>query len=137
VMKQRLVEQVRPSLPAIRNTPYGRRIQAKIQSYDIRSITNPASLDQRTETDSTQGQMPLRPPTSRFQSTSTVLPSVLQNGGLNGLNGVGHLPQYPTSETLTVSPPEAESRRPVMMPLARPAVSMPMPAESGEAPTFF
>ena len=137
-MKHRLVEQVRPSLPAIRNTPYGRRIQAKIQAYDVRVITNPASLDQRTDADPTQGQVPLRPPTSRFQSSSTVLSSALPNGGLNGLNGIGHgAAQYPTSETLTVPPPEGDMRRQVMMPLSRTALGMPMPAEHGDAPTFF
>jgi hypothetical protein len=137
-MKHRLIESVRPSLPAIRNTPYGRRIQAKVQAYDVRVVTNPASLDQRTETDPTQGQVPLRPPTSRFQSNSTGLPAVLSNGNLNGLNGIAHIgAQYPTSETLTVPPPEADSRRQTLMPLARPTVGMPIPTENGDAPSFF
>ncbi|TAQ85173.1 hypothetical protein B7494_g6502 [Chlorociboria aeruginascens] len=36
-MKMRLVEAIRPYLPAIRTTPYGRRIQAKIQGNEGRS----------------------------------------------------------------------------------------------------
>ena len=36
-MKVRLIEAIRPYLPAIRTTPYGRRIQAKIQGNETRS----------------------------------------------------------------------------------------------------
>jgi hypothetical protein len=36
-MKARLIEAIRPYLPAIRTTPYGRRIQAKIQGNEGRS----------------------------------------------------------------------------------------------------
>lgn len=32
--KARLIDNIRPILPAIRHTPYGRRIQGKIQDYD-------------------------------------------------------------------------------------------------------
>lgn len=34
--KARLVESIRPIIPAIRHTPYGRRLQGKIQDYDSR-----------------------------------------------------------------------------------------------------
>ncbi|KAL1306571.1 hypothetical protein AAFC00_005256 [Neodothiora populina] len=34
--KARLVDNIRPIIPAIRHTPYGRRIQGKIQDYDTR-----------------------------------------------------------------------------------------------------
>ncbi|KAI6780373.1 Pumilio domain-containing protein-like protein [Emericellopsis cladophorae] len=57
--KHRLVEAIRPVLPSIRNTPYGRRIQAKISTYDGRgSVT---ASGQATPADNTQGQIPLRP----------------------------------------------------------------------------
>jgi len=36
-MKIALIEAIRPVLPAIRHTPHGRRIQTKIQDYDIRN----------------------------------------------------------------------------------------------------
>lgn len=36
-IKRRLVDNIRPLLPAIRSTPYGRRIQGKIQALDNRS----------------------------------------------------------------------------------------------------
>lgn len=36
-MKNRLIDAIRPHLPAIRTTPYGRRIQAKIQGNEGRS----------------------------------------------------------------------------------------------------
>lgn len=34
--KSRLIDHIRPILPAIRQTPYGRRISGKIQEYDNR-----------------------------------------------------------------------------------------------------
>jgi len=34
--KARLIENIRPIIPTIRHTPYGRRIQGKIQEYDTR-----------------------------------------------------------------------------------------------------
>lgn len=34
--KNRLIDNIRPIIPAIRHTPYGRRIQGKIQDYDSR-----------------------------------------------------------------------------------------------------
>ncbi|TQS39181.1 hypothetical protein Golomagni_00299 [Golovinomyces magnicellulatus] len=39
-MKNRLMEAIRPHLPAIRSTPYGRRIQAKISVNEGRSDSN-------------------------------------------------------------------------------------------------
>ena len=35
--RQNLIDNIRPSLPAIRTTPYGRRIQSKIQVAEGRS----------------------------------------------------------------------------------------------------
>lgn len=54
--RARLVDAIRPHLPAIRTTPYGRRIQAKIQGNDGRS--GPSS-GQATPSDTTGGQIPL------------------------------------------------------------------------------
>ncbi|KAL6855247.1 hypothetical protein ACO1O0_006386 [Amphichorda felina] len=56
--KHRLVEAIRPILPTIRNTPYGRRIHAKVSTYDTRG--NVSSSGQATPADNTQGQIPLR-----------------------------------------------------------------------------
>ncbi|KAI9823340.1 MAG: hypothetical protein M1832_002564 [Thelocarpon impressellum] len=58
--KSRLVENIRPILPAIRSTPYGRRIQGKIQALDGRSGN---SSGQITPNDaSSPGQIPLGRP---------------------------------------------------------------------------
>ncbi|KAJ6783459.1 hypothetical protein PWT90_04364 [Aphanocladium album] len=65
-LKYRLVEAIRPILPQIRTTPYGRRIQAKISAYDSRGSA--ASSGQVTPADNTQGQIPLRPSHSRGMS---------------------------------------------------------------------
>lgn len=42
--KARLVDSIRPLLPAIRSTPYGRRIQGKIQALDGRSGTSSGQM---------------------------------------------------------------------------------------------
>ncbi|TVY49376.1 Pumilio domain-containing protein [Lachnellula occidentalis] len=56
-MKVRLIEAIRPYLPAIRTTPYGRRIQAKIQGNENRS--GPSS-GQATPNELEPTQAPIR-----------------------------------------------------------------------------
>jgi hypothetical protein len=56
-MKARLIDAIRPQLPGIRGTPYGRRIQAKIQGSEGRSGS---SSGQATPNDNSSGQLPLR-----------------------------------------------------------------------------
>jgi len=56
-MKARLIEAIRPYLPAIRTTPYGRRIQAKIQGNENRS--GPSS-GQATPSELEPTQAPIR-----------------------------------------------------------------------------
>ncbi|CZS99797.1 hypothetical protein WAI453_003547 [Rhynchosporium graminicola] len=109
-MKARLIEAIRPYLPAIRTTPYGRRIQAKIQGNEGRS--GPSS-GQATPVETEPVHTPLRHQraTSNVSATSYVSP----NGGYsNGYvpaaiaaNGVGSsrpapLPgsSFPSSEQL-------------------------------------
>lgn len=75
--KHRLVEAIRPLLPQIRNTPYGRRIQAKISLHDNRG--NAASSGQITPADNTQGQISIRPSHARAMSGNA---QVLQKNGL-------------------------------------------------------
>lgn len=41
--KALLIENIRPILPAIRHTPYGRRISGKIQDYDVSAVGDPSS----------------------------------------------------------------------------------------------
>ncbi|KAF5001293.1 hypothetical protein FGRMN_1138 [Fusarium graminum] len=77
--KYRLVEAIRPILPQIRTTPYGRRIQAKISGFDNRGSA--ASSGQVTPADNTQGQIPLRAAHARALSGS---------GPLIQGNGVPH-----------------------------------------------
>lgn len=56
-MRSRLVEAIRPYLPAIRTTPYGRRIQAKISGNENRSGGNSG---QATPNETEPAQTPLR-----------------------------------------------------------------------------
>ncbi|EJT71478.1 RNA-binding protein [Gaeumannomyces tritici R3-111a-1] len=110
--KHRLVDAIRPILPNIRATPYGRRIQAKIQAFDSRSGQ---SSGQVTPSDSTQGQIPVNPPShNRTMGGSNV--SILASGGfasgitLSGLNGAGNgvrgsqqpSSAFPSSNVITV-----------------------------------
>jgi hypothetical protein len=83
-MKHRLVEVIRPLLPGVRSTPYGRRIQAKVTQYDNRNGTGPngqvsgpnsglssgvnsnLTSGQVTPVDGSQGQITARPSHSRL-----------------------------------------------------------------------
>ncbi|KAJ3477192.1 hypothetical protein NLG97_g8903 [Lecanicillium saksenae] len=84
-LKYRLVESIRPILPQIRTTPYGRRIQAKISAYDSRGSA--ASSGQVTPADNTQGQIPLRPSHSRGMSGTIAQNNLPSNGAAVPSNG--------------------------------------------------
>jgi len=86
-MKQRVVETIRPLLPSIRTTPYGRRIQAKIQAYDNRTGTR--ADHQHTTSDSTGGQISTRPQHSRAPPHSSILTDNNHGYITNGVNGAG------------------------------------------------
>ncbi|PNH63697.1 hypothetical protein VD0002_g4746, partial [Verticillium dahliae] len=108
--KHRMVEVIRPFLPAVRSTPYGRRIQAKVQAYDSRGSAT--SSGQITPADNTQGQIPLRPGQNRAMVNSAsivqpgaALPSGFVNGGAR--NGTAQAMSYPHTSNLTVASPTA------------------------------
>lgn len=66
--KARLVDAVRPMLPAIKTTAFGRKIQHKIATYDSTraSLSGPRlAANQRTPADATMGQLSLRPAAGR------------------------------------------------------------------------
>ena len=129
--KTRLVETIRPILPNIRSTPYGRRIQAKIQTYDSNSGR---SSGQVTPSDTTQGQIPLRPNHNRAMSNTSILPT---GGFTNGMNGGmanrASQSNYPASAVLTVPPPQTP-RGPQYAPPQFPRAAPGLPATDGEAP---
>lgn len=85
--KAALVEAIRPVLPSVRSTPYGRRIQAKIHNYDGRTS------GQVTPADPTGGQIPLRASHTRGMSNGGLPPvgnmgfSGLPNGMPSGMGG--------------------------------------------------
>ncbi|KAL7624337.1 hypothetical protein AAE478_005899 [Parahypoxylon ruwenzoriense] len=96
-MKLRIVDVIRPILPSIRGTPYGRRLQAKIQQHDTRKVN---ASGQTTPGDSTQGQISIRPPhTHAITNQSIMTPSIYTNG----LNGTQGQMAFQSSGTLTVS----------------------------------
>lgn len=104
-MKKELVEAIRPILPAVRQTPYGRKIQSKINNYDANG--GRLGSGQVTPADGAQGQVPLRPAQSRGLSNSNTT-SILVSGYQNGING-GRGPQgFPSSTGLTVPPPQPQ-----------------------------
>ncbi|KAI5926098.1 armadillo-type protein [Camillea tinctor] len=110
-VKIQLVEAIRPMLPGIRGTPYGRRLQAKIQQYDTRSGTASTS-GQATPTDPTQGQIALRPSHNRAMSNQSILSSNVYANGLNGNRGQM---TFPSPSTITVpNPPSAPPQPPRM-----------------------
>lgn len=66
--KARLIENIRPHLPAIRSTPYGRRIQGKINAIEGRSGNSSGQMTPNETPGSGQipfeGQHTHHPPTS-------------------------------------------------------------------------
>ncbi|KAI0181971.1 ARM repeat-containing protein [Hypoxylon sp. FL1284] len=97
-----LVEAIRPLLPAIRHTPYGRRLQAKIQQHDSRSVSSAPM--QASSSEGTQGQSPFRGPSS-VRPTASQGPN---SGGIynNGLNGSRNRITYqPNSNMPPPAPP--------------------------------
>lgn len=83
-LKPQLADMIRPLLPSIRSTPYGRRLQAKIQAYDSHTRST-SSSGQVTPADSTQGQISLRTPAhNRGMQNPSAGPA---NGYSTGMHG--------------------------------------------------
>ncbi|OTA54927.1 ARM repeat-containing protein [Hypoxylon sp. EC38] len=102
-MKVTLVEAIRPLVPHVRTTPYGRRLQAKIQQHDNRSGN---SSGQITPSDPTQGQISIRPPHTRTLANQSIVtpPGAYTNGSApNGIAGARGRPAYPSHSTITVA----------------------------------
>ncbi|KAI9742450.1 MAG: hypothetical protein M1818_003984 [Claussenomyces sp. TS43310] len=102
-MKARLVEAIRPYLPAIRTTPYGRRIQAKIQGGESRSGSG-ASSGQATPNENSNAHTPIRQLHERGLSNGSAGP--LMSGGPNYTNGFSQ-GTLPTTRAPTAPFPSA------------------------------
>ena len=96
VKKATLVDTIRPVLPSVRSTPYGRRIQAKIHNYDGRTSGHV------TPADPTGGQIPLRASHNRGLSNGVGIPPVgnmgfagLPNGMPGNMGGPGNMGNAP------------------------------------------
>ncbi|KAI1408162.1 ARM repeat-containing protein [Hypoxylon sp. FL1857] len=101
-MKIPLVEAIRPIVPQVRTTPYGRRLQAKIQQHDTRSGTSSGQL---TPVDPTQGQITIRPPHTRALTSQAIMsPSGGYTNGStpNGINGGRGRTAYPSHNSIAV-----------------------------------
>ncbi|KAH7413111.1 armadillo-type protein [Cadophora sp. MPI-SDFR-AT-0126] len=109
-MKARLIEAIRPYLPAIRTTPYGRRIQAKIQGNEGRSGS---SSGQATPVEIEPVHTPLRHQraTSNASAAGYIAPAGGYSNGYvpaavaaNGVGSTRPAPQpggsFPSSEQL-------------------------------------
>ncbi|KAI1329305.1 ARM repeat-containing protein [Xylariaceae sp. FL0255] len=100
-MKSQLVNTIRPLLPGIRGTPYGRRLGAKVAQYDAQMGANPnlAPSGQKTSTDPHGGQISLSDGPNRAMTSQSILsPGVYTNG----LNGTRAQMSYPTTATVTL-----------------------------------
>ncbi|KAI1294043.1 ARM repeat-containing protein [Xylaria venustula] len=96
--KHQLVEAIRPMLPGIRGTPYGRRLGAKIQQHDSQR----SNSGQSTPAESTQAQVVLNGNQNRAMSSQSILaPGVYTNG----LNGARAQMAYPTPANITMPNP--------------------------------
>lgn len=104
-MKQQIVETIRPILPAVRQTPYGRKIQAKVNAYDASG--GQLGTGQQTAADSAQGQISIRPIQSRgiVENTTSILTPGYQKG-INGGNGNRGPQNYPSSSMVALPHPQ-------------------------------
>ncbi|KAI1388296.1 ARM repeat-containing protein [Hypoxylon trugodes] len=101
-LKMSLVDAIRPILPAVRTTPYGRRLQAKIQQHDSRSAT---ASGQTTPADPTGGQIAIRATQTRGMANQPIMaPSGHYTNGAthNGMNGNRPRMAYPSHNTITM-----------------------------------
>nr|POF01434.1 pumilio domain-containing protein c6g9.14 [Quercus suber] len=88
--KSLLIDSIRPILPAIRHTPYGRRIQGKIQEYDARnSGLSSGVITPHDSTTSPNGIFPTSP------ENKTLIPTVAAPVGRGNRQGwVGPSPKF-------------------------------------------
>ncbi|KAI8634119.1 ARM repeat-containing protein [Xylariaceae sp. FL1651] len=108
-MKHQLVEAIRPILPNIRGTPYGRRLGAKIAQHDNQGGN---TSGQTTPSEPSQSQITINGNQGRAMSNQSILaPGVYTNG----LNGTRAQMAYPTTTNLAVqNPPNAPPQPPRM-----------------------
>jgi hypothetical protein len=114
LMKHQLVEAIRPMLPGIRTTPYGRRLGAKITAHDNQSGH---SSGQTTPSEAAQGQIPINQiPINGSQGRVMPSQSILAPGGYtNGVNGTRAQMTYSTPSNITMqSPPNPPPQPPRM-----------------------
>ncbi|KAI1124096.1 ARM repeat-containing protein [Nemania abortiva] len=105
-MKHQLVEAIRPMLPGIRGTPYGRRLGAKIQQHDNQNGNNNG---QTIPAEPTQSQIVLNGNPGRAMSNQSIItPGVYTNG----LNGPRAQMAYPTPANITMPNPHPPPQPP-------------------------
>lgn len=116
-MKAQLIDAIRPQLSAIRGTPYGRRIQAKIQGSEGRSGS---SSGHATPNDSTSGQLPLRQIHQRGLSNASTGSFASLTPYSNGYGPGALTPARPQANAFPPSSQIANGQNAVQQPYAYP-----------------
>jgi hypothetical protein len=103
--KLALINNIRPILPSIRNTPYGRRIQTKISEYDARNSAASAASSAAASGITTPAewgmyQQDMYPPPN---GNNVMGPTNGQSNGLLSMNG--NNPRSPPATTSSVRSP--------------------------------
>jgi hypothetical protein len=142
--KQRLVEAIRPLLPSIRATPYGRRIQAKIQAFDARANAEaraggPITQTPTMPTDPVSGQISMRTPNGLRAMAGHSIAGGAYTNGTNGVNGTGS--SHGIMPMVNLAPPRQDHQSPPAQTPPRgqhpsPQRSTPGAAENGENPQW-
>ncbi|KAK4142951.1 armadillo-type protein [Dichotomopilus funicola] len=113
--KHRLIEAIRPILPNIRATPYGRRIQAKIQAHDTRSGSGAAP--QTVPADPAGGQISLRPAHGRGPPNgNAILTGTAYANGVNGNNNPAAINGAPAPNSMYPSSQQRGQQYPPQYP---------------------
>lgn len=128
-MKTRLIEAIRPHLPAIRTTPYGRRIQAKIQGNEGRSgpssgQATPAEVVEPTQT-------PVRHQRGLSNASANANPFASSVGAYTN----GYTPANGTPNGHPLTTPQKANPYPTSTELASPPTNTPyFPQQYGRGP---
>lgn len=90
-MKRQLIDTIRPIIPSVRNTPFGRKIQHKIHTWESSSgfaTARPANT-QQAPLDTKQGHNSLRSSTSQavLNEATNLSPASGYQNGTNGARG--------------------------------------------------
>lgn len=139
-MKRQLIDAIRPILPSVRNTPFGRKIQHKIHTYDGGNAFAAARIanTQQTSLDASQGHNSVRSGNSRATLNGNSTMSTAYQNGTNGVTesrGGQDLP-YTSEVTQPTSQRPQQAQDLVSLQLAQPKDDLISPQRAKQSQAY-